>query len=150
MKPITEKSSAGLWFEHFQKANAAGPPETVFDRMAARLIASHERTKRIHRGLKLGWSLEDLERSTAEELDAKTKSKPAGRHPGKLVRDLRAIRAKLGFTQIEFAEKYGLSTSTVQRIEAGHRVSKNTLGALKALLPKLRAPRQPGGAPQQK
>lgn len=142
-KPITEKSSAGLFTAHLGQVNAALPPEkrgdpqAVFEGLAARLVASHERTKKIQRGLKLGWSLEDLFHSTAAELDAKTKTKPPGRHPGVTIQGLRAIRKKLKLTQEALADKCGVPLITIQRLEANRRVSKHSSDAVLSTLAQL-------------
>ena len=75
--PVIEKGSEGsLGFtENLKTVLVALPKEersdalVVFDRLAARLPASVERTRKIQRGLKLGWSLQELSRSTDSQLD---------------------------------------------------------------------------------
>ena len=49
-------------------------------------------------------------------------------------KEVKAIRSKLGLTQVEFAKKLGVDTKTVQNWESGKRIPSSKHGILRSLL----------------
>ena len=142
-KPAIEQGSdSNLFWRQFQQVLLRLPPEqrsdpqAVFGALSERLINSVEHTRKIQRGLNLGWALDDLLQSTPEELDAKIKKKPPGPPAGTLVNGarLQEIRKELGLSQEELAEKCEVNPRTIQRGEAGDVWSESTFDDVAAAL----------------
>lgn len=115
--------------------NPAFPAPTVSDKRE-----DQREYERFLAGLDLRELGKVFRQDLADRAGVKVGPNRRGRSPGKAIQDLRTIRTESGLTQPLFAEKYGLSISTIQRIEAGRRVSQDTLKKLGSLATGICAP----------
>jgi DNA-binding XRE family transcriptional regulator len=112
LQPDSPRVPAGYWGE-FLKCKVIFRP--VPESAAARMVAANQRVRR-------GFL------DAPQALPEPTRSIERGR-------DLRAVRQELGLTQVQMAERLGITQSLLSYIENGRRPLTNTVkAALEALL----------------